>query len=279
MQHFQLFSVIKQINFCFTSLNLITNPVQKTTRMKTDLLLFFSFLTFAFFSCDGESTIDFPKEVIQHSRVSDSLFQILLDDAKLLCLNIYTIEEKRQINDIEILDSHLGPIIAALQMVQIDSLLYEAAAIRKYDIHTLCPIHLYQGMLKADSTSKKIKSWLQDGYTGNSFLDDLIYEYKITIDSVSPTLYNYNSEIGINHAALASELKRLSFVSDARASSCIGDGSQIEIIDYTSDFIHFIFSYGWGDCPSGCIKRHYWEIGVYGSGIVELINESGDRLP
>ena len=248
--------------------------------MKNYLLLFFSFLAFALFpSCDGETTIDFPKEVIQHPNVSDSLFNILLDDAKLLCLNIYTIEERREINNIEILDSHLGPIIAALQMVQMDSLLPAAAAIREYDIHTLCPIHLHQGTLKADSTSKKIKSWLQDGYSDNGFLDDLIYEYKITIDSLSPTLYNYQSEVGINHAALASELKRLSFIIDARATSCIGDGSQIEIIDYTSDFIHFIFSYGWGDCPSGCIKRHYWEIGVYGSGIVEMIDQSGDKLP
>ena len=248
--------------------------------MKTYLLLFFSFLAFAFFpSCDGESTIDFPNEVIQHPNVSDSLFSILLDDAKLLCLNIYTIEERREIYDIEIRESHLGPIMAALQMVQIDSLLSEAAEIRKYNIHTLCPINLHQGILKVDSNNKKIKSWLQNGYTGNGFLDDLIYEYSITIDSVSPTLYNYISEVGINHAALASELKRLSFIIDARATSCIGDGSQIEIIDYTSDFIHFIYSYGWGDCPSGCIKRHYWEIGIYGSGIVEVIDESGDKLP
>lgn len=248
--------------------------------MKNYFFLFFSFLAFAFFpSCDGESTIDFPNKVIQHSNVSDSLFQILLDDTKLLCLNIYAIEEKREMLDIEILNSHIGPIIAALQMVHIDSLLPAAAAVREYDIHALCPVHLHQGMLKADSTSTEIMSWLHNGYSGNGTLDDLIYENNITIDSISPISYNYYSEVGINHTAFAIALKKLDFIIDANASSCIGDGSQIEIIDYTSDFIHFIFSYGWGDCPSGCIKRHYWEIGVYGSGIVELIDESGDKLP
>lgn len=259
---------------------LITNLVPKSPRMKNYLFLFFSFLAFAFFpSCDGESTQDFPNEVIQQSNVSDSLFHILLDDAKLLCLNIYAIEEKSEIYDIEIIDSHIGPIIAALQMVHQDSLLAAAAAIRDYDIHALCPIHLHQGRLKADSTSLEIKSWLQNGYSGNSTLDELIYENNIILDSISPTSYKYHSELGINHIAFASSLKNLDFIIDANASSCIGDGSQIETINYTSDFIHFIFSYGWGDCPSGCIKRHYWEIGVYGSGIVELIAESGDKLP
>ena len=248
--------------------------------MKNYFFLFFFFLAFALFpSCDGESTIDFPTEIIQHSTISDSIFNILLDDAKLLCLNIYAIEERREIDDIEILDSHIGPIIAGLQMVRIDSLLPATSAIRDYDIHALCPIHLHQGTLKADSTSQEIKSWLQDGYSGNGFLDDLIYENNITLDSVTPMSYKYQSEVGINHAALAIAIKKLDFIIDAYATSCIGDGSQIEIIDYTSDFIHFIFSYGWGDCPSGCIKRHYWEIGVHGSGIVELIDESGDKLP
>lgn len=280
----QLFDFVyvnfKIIKLNKNSLKLIKKLVPKLTRMKTYLLLFFSFFTFAFFpSCDSESTKNFPTEVLQHSDISDSLFSILLDDTKLLCLNIYAIEERKEINNIEIIDSHLGPIIAALQMVQMDSLLPAAAAIRKYDIHTLCPIHLHQGTLEADSTSKEIKSWLHNTYTNNAFLDELIYQNYITIDSLSPILYKYYSKVGLNNTVFAAKLKQLPFIIDAKATSCTGDGSQIEIIDHSNDFIHFIFSYGWDDCPSGCIKRHYWEIGVYGSGIVELIDELGDKLP
>jgi hypothetical protein len=248
--------------------------------MRTFLFLLSSlFVSIFFTACDGETIIDFPTDIIQDSRVSDSTFQILLDDAKLLCLNLYLNDESRELTDIEIDESHVGPVIAALQMVFLDSLLQSTQEIREYQIHTLCPIQLHEGILKSDTINTYINSWYQDGFSTHGLIDNYIYQYGINLDSIGNNQYKYQSEIGINHLALASELKKLPFVLDAKSISCIGDGSQIEIIDFTSDYIHLIYSYGWGDCPAGCTKRHYWEIGVYGSGIVELIAESGNKLP
>lgn len=248
--------------------------------MRTFLFLLSSLLVSIFFTaCDGETTINFPTDIIQESRVSDSTFQILLDDAKLLCLNLYLNDESRELTDIEIDESHVGPVIAAIQMVFLDSLLQSTQEIREYQIHTLCPIQLHEGILKSDTINTYINSWYQNGFSTHGLIDNYIYQYGINLDSIGKNQYKYKSEVGINHMALASELKKLPFVLDAKSSSCIGDGSQIEIIDYTSDYIHLIYSYGWGDCPAGCTKRHYWEFGVYGSGIVELIAESGNKLP
>ncbi|WP_461644197.1 hypothetical protein [Labilibaculum euxinus] len=248
--------------------------------MKNYLFILSSFLAGIFFvACDGETTIDFPTDIIQDSRVSDSTFQILLDDAKLLCLNLYLNEETRELNNIEIDESHVAPVISALQMVFLDSLLQSAYEIREYQIHTLCPVQLHEGILSSDTINTNINSWYRNGYSDHRQLDDYIYEYNISLDSLGNNLYKYRSETGINHLALASELKKIPFILSAKSTLCIGDGSQIEIIDYTSDFIHLIYSYGWGDCPAGCSKRHYWEIGVYGSGIVVLLAESGNKLP
>jgi len=248
--------------------------------MKVCFFLLSSLLVSIFFTaCDGETIIDFPTDIIQDSRVSDSSFQIILDDAKLLCLNLYLNDESKELTDIEIDESHVGPVIAALQMVLLDSLLQSTQEIRKYQIHTLCPIQLHQGILKSDTTNTYINSWYQHGFSTHELIDTYIYQYGISLGYLGNNQYSYQSEIGINHMALASELKKLPFVLDAKSSSCIGDGSQIEIIDLSSDYIHLIYSYGWGDCPAGCTKRHYWEIGVYGSGIVELIAESGNILP
>lgn len=261
-------------------LKTITNLFPKSDRMRTYLFLFSSLLVSIFLTaCDGETIIDFPTEIIQDSRVSDSSFQILLDDAKLLCLNLYLNEESKELKDIEIDESHVGPVVAAIQMIFLDSLLQSTQQIRDYQIHTLCPIQLHEGTLKSDTINTYINSWYRNGFSDNGLIDNYIYQYKMDIDSIGNSHYKYQSEIGINHLALAFALKNLPFILDAKSSSCIGDGSQIEIIDYSSDYIHLVYSYGWGDCPAGCTKRHYWEIGVYGSGIVELIAESGNKLP
>ncbi|PCH67183.1 MAG: hypothetical protein COC06_11625 [Bacteroidales bacterium] len=248
--------------------------------MRIFFFLLSSLLVSIFFTaCDGETIIDFPTDIIQDSRVSDSTFQILLNDAKLLCLNLYLNEESKEINDIEIDESHVGPVITALQMVFLDSLLQSTSEIRQYKIHTLCPIQLHEGVLTSDTINTHINSWYLNGFSAHRILDNYIYQYNIKLDSIGNNKYRYHSEIGINHLALSSALMKIPFIVDASSTSCIGDGSQIEIIDYTSDYIHLIYSYGWGDCPSGCIYRHYWELGIYGSGIIELIAESGKDLP
>jgi hypothetical protein len=248
--------------------------------MKTSIFLLSSIWICLFFpACDGETTINFPSDIIQDSRISDSTFQILLDDSKLLCLNLYLNEESKELNNIEIEESHIAPIISAIQMVFLDSLLPASSQIRDYGIHTLCPIQLHEGILQSDSLNPHIISWIQNSYSDYNILDDYIYTYNISLDSLGNNQFLYHSEIGINQLALATEFEEIDFITSANSSFCAGDGSQIEIIDLENDFIHLIYSYGWDDCPSGCINRHYWEIGVYGSGIVELISESGNQLP
>ena len=36
---------------------------------------------------------------------------------------------------------------------------------------------------------------------------------------------------------------------------------------------------GWGDCPSGCIEKHFWDFAVAPDGTVTLKGERGDPVP
>jgi hypothetical protein len=56
----------------------------------------------------------------------------------------------------------------------------------------------------------------------------------------------------------------------------IGDGDDIEFSPITECYT---FSRGWGDCPAGCIDRHYWDFVVIGDRTVLLVAEYGTPLP
>ncbi|MGA1870482.1 MAG: hypothetical protein ACMUJM_18245 [bacterium] len=45
-----------------------------------------------------------------------------------------------------------------------------------------------------------------------------------------------------------------------------------DMIEYSSP--HYIFSTGWGDCPSGCISHHHWVFSVIDESVT-LVNEYG----
>lgn len=51
------------------------------------------------------------------------------------------------------------------------------------------------------------------------------------------------------------ELEGTRFASGNRI--CIGDGDGI-LIRRKAGFVEINFSIGWGDCPSGCIRREGW---------------------
>jgi hypothetical protein len=247
--------------------------------MKNRMLYMLLFGVYLFYACDSDTAENFPTQVIQDSRVSDSIFEILLDDAKLICMDFYTNQEMEELSEIEFKEYHFAPILAALQTVYLDSISTASSDIRKYNVHALCPEKLHKTRISIDTTNENFNSWKSYGFSDNLSLDLLINEYDLQLDSIRETQYMVHTGTGINQESLASELKKFTFIKKAQAANCIGDGSHIEIIYFNPDFIQLIYSYGWGDCPSGCTNRHYWELGIYGSGLIELLSESGKELP
>ncbi|KAG4065017.1 hypothetical protein HA402_004140 [Bradysia odoriphaga] len=74
-----------------------------------------------------------------------------------------------------------------------------------------------------------------------------------------------------NPVVLAEELTTKKLVNFAEPNSVIGGGDSIR---YDSQTGVYEFTHGWGDCPSGCINRHYWKFSVSPSGVT-LLSESG----
>lgn len=72
----------------------------------------------------------------------------------------------------------------------------------------------------------------------------------------------------------------------------MGDGDEIRVVE-SEDCAGFsgltlLYSHGWGDCPAGCINRHWWKVKIKSRGarpggewdlVVDTVEESGDVLP
>lgn len=56
----------------------------------------------------------------------------------------------------------------------------------------------------------------------------------------------------------------------ANPNSVAGDGNRIECFR-KDNLWHFVFSEGWGDCPSGCLNRRYWYVLVQPDGASQLV--------
>ncbi len=112
----------------------------------------------------------------------------------------------------------------------------------------------------------------------------MIHTFGIIVDSVSlgykqnKTIY-LHTPIFQNILALTKEWNMLSNdPTDARPDP-IGAGDGDQILQKTSDTaITLNYKFGWNDCPSGCIGRHYWVFTIYPDCSVRYNNSYGDDL-
>lgn len=125
------------------------------------------------------------------------------------------------------------------------------------------------------------KAWINGIlHTGNKKVDQLVekYNYKIkevyqyqTIPSIGVVLH---SEKPLNQFAVADHFKTIKGIRGAGPGFSAGDGNNIKF-SMGENRIKFIFSKGWGDCPSGCIARHFWSFKVFSDGTVKFVKEWG----
>ena len=79
-----------------------------------------------------------------------------------------------------------------------------------------------------------------------------------------------------NPDALVPLLQARFQVSSAEPNFLGGDGNNI-LHDRAAS--RYAFSRGWGDCPAGCIEKHFWVFAVEEGGAVRLVEEYGSPLP
>lgn len=114
----------------------------------------------------------------------------------------------------------------------------------------------------------------------NQRMNALADEFEMV--SVVPRMYGgYRLELG---AAVRTDL-----LADHLSSEIAGlvvdpvpldaDGDRIDMVADGEGWA-ITFSWGFGDCPSGCIHRHYWECSVLASGSepATIVSEGGEPL-
>lgn len=127
------------------------------------------------------------------------------------------------------------------------------------------------------------KAWrLGERLTGDPTVDSLVVRHDLEVeyyyDGASfGHLVTLFSPKTINIAALAERFALIDGVRWASSQEIIGDGNDIAAEGDTG--LDLRYSVGYGDCPSGCIHRHWWRFRVGGDGTVEYLGSGGDPLP
>ncbi len=112
-------------------------------------------------------------------------------------------------------------------------------------------------------------------------MDTLILKYKLDLIRIFHLLGGdialLESTEPLNLLALSRLFEKIPGVRYATPEGWGGDGDDIEAITETTS-IQLIFSVGWGDCPSGCIHRHFWQYRVNSNGKVQFLRSYGDPI-
>ena len=109
-------------------------------------------------------------------------------------------------------------------------------------------------------------------------IDSLISLYGLKIDSYHPNDFaTLVSNKPYNTIALSHKFEGLPYLNYVEPNFWVGDGPYITA-EVNPNYITYTLSIGFGDCPAGCISRHYWEYNVYTTGRVQFIKEYGNEL-
>ena len=116
-------------------------------------------------------------------------------------------------------------------------------------------------------------------YVDDQYLDSLATTFGLT--DVTDQLYGLfylRFKQSLNIPKLASLYKQSPSIIYAEPLGFTGDGDQI-ISFKKSNIWHFVFSQGWGDCPSGCIYRNFFYVIVPSSGTASIVEERTTDTP
>ncbi|MFQ5799388.1 MAG: hypothetical protein ACE5H0_11970 [Bacteroidota bacterium] len=249
-------------------------------------------LVCAFAACDlltdsgsSDLTLDYPNVLpADDSDVSDSLRKMYRKDAARLALRKVNEAGGTASQEVELPQDLVSTLYYALIHVHnATHLASRDSVVVIYAIHTFPYPEIYSLIVGVDSTSKWVAAWRRgERFTGNQQVDALMKEFDLQLDryydwpgSHAVTL---RATRPLNIAALAGRFDGIDAVSYAEPNGTIGDGNDITARSEAS-YWQFDYSVGYGDCPSGCIGRHFWTFQIYSDGHVEYAGSSGNPAP
>ncbi len=234
-------------------------------------------------SLDGNDYLNKQISNVNKDNVPDSVFEQYKKQAEILTARLIQADPKFSSSLIKLPNSVIQLFTDALiQVYNANDIPEQNIVIGKYNIGVFPQPATNNFYIKVDTTKFWVKKWLSGNlYTGFNRIDTLVENYKLAINSniILPTAVYFflNCQESINLLAFCTLLNEIDGISEAYPESTMGDGNNItaEIFD---NYVELNYSYGFGDCPSGCIGRHFWKFRIYYSGVVHFIGESGTPI-
>lgn len=247
---------------------------------------------FLLFCCDitdsEEEQIDWTKGKVivtaNDSDIPDSVRSWYQEDAARLALrDVHAIESAKKtlieipVNLIKLYYNGSVHVYNATSLAARDSV------VEIYIIHTFPHPETHSLIVAVDSTKDWVNAWKNgERLTGNSKIDRLMETYDLQLDRYYRWPWSHSAVLRaltpLNILALAPQFQNIEGVHYAEPNGYGGDGNDI-IAAIESDFLKCEYSVGYGDCPSGCIYRHFWTFHINYDGSVEFVVSFGDPAP
>lgn len=218
------------------------------------------------------------------ATVPEPLHSAYLKDANRLAVRHLLDEAGPAGREVEIAEEPVNELFTALALVHNATKLAARDSVVAYQIHTKYPPELRELTLSVDSLSPWLQAW-RDGrrFTGNDRIDSLLVAYDLEFVSYRDLKFFQDaawlrSPGPLNLEALAARFEKIGGVLEAHPSPTGGDGSDITASRAAAHWM-LEYSLGFGDCPAGCISRHFWSFRVHPNGLVEFAGSGGPPPP
>lgn len=240
-------------------------------------------------SCSLLNT-EFPIDLISEqmtaaddSMIPDSVKSLLKEDASRLALRDFNSNSANSQTNViipsglvETYYNGLVHIYNANLIPARDSVfnIHKIQSFRRPEMHFL--------VAAVDSTKSWVQQWRNgQRLTGNAEIDSLMENYNLELLRYNAlSLFHVVELISaapLNISALGNKFELVEGIIFAEENGTVGGGNDIHASRET-EHLSVEFSKGWGDCPAGCIHRHYWHFNVKYDGNVIFVGSFGDPI-
>ena len=214
---------------------------------------------------------------------SDSIRKFYQNTADKIATDIVYDEKSAYMDSAKINKSYSNRILKALVAV------YNATNIPQRDtVVTLYQIQAHRAefingvILVSELNTGWSKRLIHKNFpTGNKVIDSIIQKHKLRMKEYfisSPfAVVKLDSDSNYNTRALAKTFEKADSLKYSEIYNVYGDGNNIKAKFYPG-YTELEYSFGSGDCPSGCPARAYWKFWIYDNCHVEFKGRSGDIL-
>ncbi|HKK45355.1 MAG TPA: hypothetical protein VJ964_07530 [Balneolaceae bacterium] len=197
------------------------------------------------------------------------------NDAEILAVRYIN---KRDSTQTEIPNNLISLFYNGLVHIATSDLPEAREATNLYNVHALAPDP--REIIVSVKTNTPWANMWENGntLTGNNTVDELTNRFDFILSDYrklnTSILVTLRSNRAINGSAVGRLFEQVDEIQYAGPDGIIGDGSDITVL-FFNNYLQYNFSFGFGDCPSGCTSNHTWKFNVYNTGKVKFIGEEG----